>query len=250
MRLLQGKVALVTGGAGGIGTAICTTLAREGALVVVGYNRSEEAAQLLVQTLEKSDGSHLALRVPVTDTKALAGVSAQIAELYGRCDILVNCHGTTRFVAHSELDALDDSLFDEVMSTNVRGAFATVRALRSLLAQNQDGLVINISSISATLGLGSNIAYCASKAALDTMTKSLARALAPEIRVISVAPGLVKTDFTENFDSAWIENYLRITPLKRMVLPEDIASAVIAAAVYLPSSTGIVLPVDAGRLLA
>ena len=71
MRLLQGKVALVTGGAGGIGTAICTTLAREGALVVVGYNRSEEAAQLLVQTLEKSDGSHLALRVPVTDSKAL-----------------------------------------------------------------------------------------------------------------------------------------------------------------------------------
>jgi 3-oxoacyl-[acyl-carrier protein] reductase len=210
--------------------------------VVVGYNRSEEAAQLLVQTLEKSDGSHLALRVPVTDTKALAAVSAQIAELYGRCDILVNCHGTTRFVAHSELDALDDSLFDEVMSTNVRGAFATVRALRPLLA--------NISSISATLGLGSNIAYCASKAALDTMTKSMARALAPEIRVMSVAPGLVKTDFTNNFDPVWIENYLRITPLKRMVPPEDIASAVIAAAVYLPSSTGIVLPVDAGRLLA
>ena len=250
MRLLQGKVALVTGGAGGIGSAICTALAREGAAVVVGYNRSAEAAQSLVEKLEKIDRPHVALRVPVTDTTALTALSAQLEELYGRCDILVNCHGTTRFVAHAELDALDDSLFDEVMATNVRGAFATVRALRSMLAQNGDGLVVNISSIAATLGLGSNIAYCASKAALDTMTKSLARALAPSIRVLSVAPGLVKTDFTANFDPVWIENYLRSTPLKRMVPAEDIASAVIAAAVYLPSSTGIVIPVDAGRLLA
>jgi len=250
MKLLQGKVALVTGGAGGIGSAICTALAREGAVVVVGYNKSADAAQSLVEKLEKSDQPHVALRVPVTETKALNELSVQLEALYGRCDILVNCHGTTRFVPHAELDALDDSLFDEVMSTNVRGAFATVRALRSLLAQNQDGLVVNISSISATLGIGSNIAYCASKAALDTMTKSMARALAPAIRVLSVAPGLVKTDVTDNFDPAWLENYLHSTPLKRMVPSEDIALAVIAAAVYLPSSTGIVLPVDAGRLLA
>ena len=250
MKLLQGKVALVTGGAGGIGSAICTALAREGAVVVVGYNKSADAAQSLVEKLEKSDQPHVALRVPVTETKALNELSVQLEALYGRCDILVNCHGTTRFVPHAELDALDDSLFDEVMSTNVRGAFATVRALRSLLAQNQDGLIVNISSIAATLGIGSNIAYCASKAALDTMTKSMARALAPAIRVLSVAPGLVKTDVTDNFDPAWLENYLHSTPLKRMVPSEDIALAVIAAAVYLPSSTGIVLPVDAGRLLA
>ena len=250
MKLLQGKVALVTGGAGGIGSAICTALAREGAVVVVGYNKSADAAQALVEKLEKSDRPHVALRVPVTETKALTELCVQLGKLYGRCDILVNCHGTTRFVEHAELDALDDSLFDEVMSTNVRGAFATVRALRSLLAQYQDGLVINISSISATLGIGSNIAYCASKAALDTMTKSMARALAPAIRVLSVAPGLVKTDVTAKFDPVWLENYLRSTPLKRMVPSEDIALAVIAAAVYLPSSTGIVLPVDAGRLLA
>jgi 3-oxoacyl-[acyl-carrier protein] reductase len=250
MKLLQGKVALVTGGAGGIGSAICTALAREGAVVVVGYNKSADAAQSLVEKLEKSDQPHVSLRVPVTETKALNELSVQLEALYGRCDILVNCHGTTRFVPHAELDALDDSLFDEVMSTNVRGAFATVRALRSLLAQNQDGLVVNISSIAATLGIGSNIAYCASKAALDTMTKSMARALAPAIRVLSVAPGLVKTDITDNFDPAWLENYLHSTPLKRMVPSKDIALAVIAAAVYLPSSTGIVLPVDAGRLLA
>jgi len=250
MKLLQGKVALVTGGAGGIGSAICTALAREGAVVVVGYNKSADAAKSLVEKLEKSDQPHVALRIPVTETKALNELSVQLETLYGRCDILVNCHGTTRFIPHADLDALDDSLFDEVMSTNVRGAFATVRALRSLLAQNQDGLVVNISSISATLGIGSNIAYCASKAALDTMTKSMARALAPAIRVLSVAPGLVKTDVTDNFDPAWLENYLYSTPLKRMVPSEDIALAVIAAAVYLPSSTGIVLPVDAGRLLA
>jgi 3-oxoacyl-[acyl-carrier protein] reductase len=93
MKLLQGKVALVTGGAGGIGSAICTALAREGAVVVVGYNKSADAAQSLVEKLEKSDQPHVSLRVPVTETKALNELSVQLEALYGRCDILVNCHG-------------------------------------------------------------------------------------------------------------------------------------------------------------
>lgn len=250
MHALDGKVAVVTGGAGGIGEAICTSLAQAGAAVVVGYNRSGQAARALAQRLPTAGRPHSALKMPVTDSAALGAASRAVEETCGRCDILVNCHGTTRFVPHADLDQLDDALFDEVMATNVRGAFAAVRAFRPLLAKNGDGLVVNISSIAASIGLGSNIAYCASKAALDNMTKSLARALAPDIRVLAVAPGLVKTEFTKKFDQAWIDAYLRSTPLRRVVPPEHVGRAVLAAAVSLPSSTGIVIPVDAGRLLS
>ncbi|MET0543539.1 MAG: SDR family oxidoreductase [Variovorax sp.] len=251
MHVLEGKVAVVTGGAGGIGAAICETLAQAGAAVVVGYNSSKDAAQALAARLPRVEGpAHQAMAVPVTDSAALADLARAVERDYARCDILVNCHGTTRFVPHPDLDALDDALIDQVLATNVRGAFATVRALRPMLKASGDGLVVNISSIAATLGLGSNIMYCASKAALDNMTKSLARALAPEIRVVSVAPGLVQTEFTKSFDPAWVENYLRSTPLHRMVPPEHIGRAVLAVASYLPSSTGIVVAADAGRLLS
>jgi 3-oxoacyl-[acyl-carrier protein] reductase len=250
MQALNSKVAVVTGGAGGIGSAICESLAGAGAAVVVGYNRSEPAARALAARLPAAAAAHTPMRIAVTDSAALAQVGAQVGDTYGRCDILVNCHGTTRFVPHADLDQLDDALIDEVLSTNVRGAFATVRAFRPLLAANGDGLVVNISSIAATLGQGSNVAYCASKAALDSMTRSLARALAPDIRVISVAPGFVKTEFTRHFDDAWISAYLKSTPLRRAVPPEHVGRAVLAAAVSLPSSTGIVIPVDAGRLLS
>lgn len=246
---LAGKVALVTGGAGGIGAAICEALAAQGAAVLVGYNTSRDAAALLAERLPHVAAPHAALAVPVTDSAALAALAAHIEARHGRLDILVNCHGTTRFVPHADLDALDDALFDQVMATNVRGAFATVRALRKLLERDGDGLVVNISSIAATLAMGSNVAYCASKAALDNMTKSLARALAPAIRVVSVQPGLVQTEFVKAFDPAWIENYMRSTPLKRMVPPGDIAAAVIAVATTLKSLTGTILPVDAGRTL-
>lgn len=246
---LSGKVALVTGGAGGIGAAICEALAAQGAAVLVGYNASRDAAVALTERLPPAGTPHAALAMPVTDSAALAEVASRIEASHGRLDILVNCHGTTRFVPHADLDALDDALFDQVMATNVRGAFATVRALRALLERHGDGVVVNISSIAATMALGSNIAYCASKAALDNMTKSLARALAPSIRVVSVQPGLVQTDFVKAFDPAWLENYMRNTPLKRMVPPGEIAAAVVAVATTLKSLTGTILPVDAGRTL-
>ncbi len=249
MTSLAGKVALVTGGAGGIGTAICEALAASGASVVVGYHRSRTTAEQLAARLPAVSVPHAALHAPVTDSAALGLLAAEIDRRYGRCDILVNCAGITRFVAHADLDGLDDPLIDGILATNVRGAFAAVRALRPLLQRHGDGLVINMSSIAATTATGSNIMYCASKAALDNMTKSLARALAPAIRVVSLAPGLVDTEFVKQLDQAWRDDQAARTPLKRLAMPEEVAQAVVVIAAGLTFTTGAIIPVDGGRPL-
>ena len=227
-------MAVVTGGAGSMGTIICGALAREGMRVVVGYNRSAEKAKALAASLP--GGGHAALAAPVTDSAALAAMAAEIAGRYGFCDVLVNCAGVTRFVPHGDLDALDDALIENILSTNVRGPFATVRALRPLLEKSKQpggAVIINISSIAALTAMGSNVIYCASKAAVDNMTKSLARALAPKIRVVSVSPGVVDNDFIRSMDQAWLDEQVGRTPLKRLAAPEEVASAVIAAIKYL-----------------
>jgi 3-oxoacyl-[acyl-carrier protein] reductase len=147
------------------------------------------------------------------------------------------------------LDGLDDALFDQIMQTNVRGAFACVRAFQDLLMAGNGGTVINISSIAARTGVGSNVAYCASKAAMDSMTRSLARALAPQIRVVSVAPGWVWGEYAARMDEAYIQQQIDKTPLGRIAQPEDVAEAVLAVATQLTFSTGCIIPVDGGRPL-
>ena len=244
---LAHKVAVVTGGAGGIGAAICARLAQAGATIALTYRTSSRAAEALVKSLPGA--GHFARRVDVTESAALGEFAAETARLHSRCDVLVNCAGTTRFVAHADLEGLDDGLIDEIFRTNWRGAFAAIRAFRPLLAQH-GGLVVNISSVAASLGTGSNVAYCASKAAMDCMTKSLARALAPRIRVLSVSPGLVNTEFVKAMDQAWRDDQLARTPIGRLVTPEEIGDAVLAAATLLQSLTGCVIPVDGGRPLA
>jgi 3-oxoacyl-[acyl-carrier protein] reductase len=249
MASLHGKVALVTGGAGGIGSAICLELAHQGATVVVGYNTAAELAEALAAKLPKTTHSHCALPAQVTNNTALRRLADTIGERYGRCDILVNCAGTTRFVAHDDLEGLDDALIDSIFATNVRGPFATLRALHSLLAANGDGLVVNISSIAAVTAMGSNVMYCASKAAADNLTKSLARALAPAIRVVSVSPGLSDTDFVKALDRNWRDEQAARTPLQRLADPREVALAVVAMATHLTFTTGAVIPVDGGRPL-
>ena len=243
-------VALVTGATGGLGEQICRTLAQAGCAVVAGYRSSAEAAQSVVAQL---DGvGHRALAAPVTDSVALARLADTVATHYGRCDVLVNCAGTTRFVAHDDLDGMNDALIDDVLATNVRGPFAMVRALRPLLAKSAlvgGAVVVNISSIAAQTAMGSNVIYCASKAALDNLTKSLARALAPQMRVVSVSPGLVDTEFVKSMDTAWRDEQAARTPLGRLADPQEIAQAVLTAARDLRFTTGCVLPVDGGRPL-
>jgi 3-oxoacyl-[acyl-carrier protein] reductase len=189
--------------------------------VVVGYNHSADAAHKLVATL--AGAGHSARPAPVTDSGALTALAAGIAQDYGRCDALVNCAGITRFIPHGDLDALDDQLIDAILATNVRGAFATVRAFRSLLDNSPlpgGGVVVNVSSIAAEIAMGSNVIYCASKAALDNMTKSLARALASRIRVVSVSPGLVDTEFVKSLDQAWRDEQASRAPLGRLATPQ------------------------------
>jgi 3-oxoacyl-[acyl-carrier protein] reductase len=244
-------VVLVTGGAGSMGTTICQALAREGMRVVVGYNRSAEKAKALAASL--SGEGHAALASPVTDSAALAGLAAEIERRYGVCDVLVNCAGVTRFVAHGDLVALDDALIENILSTNVRGPFATVRAMRPLLEKSSQpggAVVINISSIAGVTAMGSNVIYCASKAAVDNMTKSLARALAPKIRVVSISPGLVNNEFVRSMDKRWLDEQVNRTPLQRLAAPEEVASAIIGAIRYFTFTTGAILPVDGGRPLS
>jgi 3-oxoacyl-[acyl-carrier protein] reductase len=245
---LARKVAVVTGGAGGIGASIVRRLAAAGCTVVVGYNASGALARALAADLPGS--GHRAAPAPVTDSAALSALAADVEEEHGRLDILVNCAGITRFVAHADLDALDDHLVDRILAVNVRGVIAATRAFRPLLEREGRGLVVNISSIAATSAMGSNIAYCASKAAVDNLTKSLGRALAPSIRVVSVSPGLVDTEFVKGLDESWRDRQVDMTPLRRLAHPDDVADAVLAAATLLPFTTGAVLPVDGGRPLA
>jgi 3-oxoacyl-[acyl-carrier protein] reductase len=243
-------VAVVTGATGGIGAAICRALAAAKFAVAVGYRNSAEAARTLVESLPGA--AHLAVHAPVTDSAALRSMAAQVAERYGRCDVLVNCAGVTRFVPHADLDGLDDALIDDILATNIRGAFAAVRALHPALSSSTrrgGGVVVNISSIAARTAMGSNVMYCAAKAALDNMTQSLARALAPKVRVISVSPGLVDTEFVKSLDVHWRDQQVARTPLGRLALPDEVAGAVLAAVCDLTFTTGCVIAVDGGRPL-
>src|SRR5215472_7224348 len=188
---LTEKVAIVTGGSSGIGAASARRLAAAGARVVVGYNRGLERAEKLIAELPGT--GHCAMHLPLEDTAQIRRVAAAVSDQFGRGDILVNSAGFTRMVPHADLEALDDDLIDAVLTANVRGPFATIRAFVPLLRASGDGVIVNISSGAAQNGTGSSIIYGASKAALNTMSMALARVLGPEIRVVVVAPGMVHT---------------------------------------------------------
>ncbi|MEH0018755.1 MAG: SDR family oxidoreductase [Desulfobacter sp.] len=246
---LSGKTAVVTGGGGGIGSEVCRQLALAGANIVLTHRSHDSRERALAVQETLAPGNHTVIRAAVEDAKDQAVLAAELAKQYGRVDILVNNAGMTRFVDPDNLDGLDDSLIDDIFRVNWRGAFATVRALAPLLRKSDDGLVVNMSSIAGTTGIGSNVAYCASKSAMNTMTVSLARSLAPDIRVISIAPGLVEGEYTRKLDPAWNRRQEELTPLKRLTQAKDVARAVLACATLLTHSTGCVVPVDGGRPL-
>ena len=244
---LAGQVALVSGGSSGIGAACCRRLAEAGAVVWIGYNAGADRATALAASL--SGDGHRPIHLPMTDTPAIQAAAEAIDAAHGRLDVLVNSAGTTVAVPHSNLDALDDATFDRILITNVRGPFATIRACRHLLRASGDSIVVNLSSLSGSTGLGSSIAYCASKAALDTMGLSLARVLGPETRVIGVSPAAVATDFVPGRGRAAVERQAASTPLRRVAEADDVAVAVMAAITGLRLTTGSTIVVDGGRHL-
>ncbi|WP_425148543.1 SDR family NAD(P)-dependent oxidoreductase [Deinococcus sp.] len=245
---LAGQVALVTGGAGGIGAAICEALAGAGATVLVGYaGHAERAGSLAAQLV--GGGQHRALLARVDDSATLEAAAQSVREQEGRLDLLVNNAGITTPVPHDDLNGLSDEWIDSILRVNVRGAFACVRAFAPLLRASGNGLVVNISSIAGRTGQGSNVAYCASKAALDSLTRSLGRALAPDIRVLSVSPGWVDGEYARQVPPELIAAQASLTPLGRIARPQEVARAVLAAATHLSFSTGCIIPVDGGRPL-
>jgi len=244
---LTGQVAVVTGGSRGIGAATAHALAQAGATVVLTHRDSGPAAEEVAAALPGS--GHRTVQASVTDTESLTALAADVAKIEGRLDVLVNNAGWSRVIAHADLEALEDETFDHIMKTNVRGAFACVRAFNELLTTGDGGVVVNLSSVAAQIHFGSNIAYCASKAAIESLTMTLARALAPKVRVVAVAPGVVDTEFTRAWDPAVREAQTAATPLGRFATPEEVGEAILAAVVHFPHTTGTVFPIDGGRPL-
>ena len=244
---LQNKVAVVTGGSSGIGAETVKLLAKEGARVVITYNNGEDRAHQLRGSLPGT--GHSVTRLVLHDPASARALADKVKSEYGRCDILVNSAGFTKPVAHNNLDALDETLFDEVLIGNVRGPYSVIRALVPLLKASGDGVVVSVSSVSAFTGSGSSIAYCAAKAALDTMTMSLARVFGPEIRFLCVSPASVATDFVPGRDRAALEKRAQAVPLKRVVEPQDVALAVMACITHMKTATGSRFVIDAGHHL-
>ena len=244
---LEGRVAVITGGSSGIGAATAQRLAERGARVVIGFNTGRDRAHALAAMLPGS--GHLPLHMPVTDSAAIRAAASEVEARFGRADVLVNSAGTTRAVPHADLEAMDDETFDRILITNVRGPFAVIRAFAPQLRRGGDAVIVNISSLAAVRGNGSSVAYCASKAGLDTMAISLGRVLGPEIRVINISPAGVDTDFVPGRSR---EGFLRFTaqsPLKTVCQPDDVAMAVLAAVTHLRLMTGTSLLVDGGSHL-
>jgi 3-oxoacyl-[acyl-carrier protein] reductase len=231
---LENKVAIVTGSATGIGAAVAEGLARRGARVIVNYSRSAAEAEETAKAVKKAGrGDNVrVVQANVAEDSDCRKLAAAAMEAWGRIDILVNNAGTTKFASHGDLDALSAEDFAHIYAVNVIGPFQMVRAARDALKASGDGAVVNVSSYAGVSGFGSSIAYAASKGALNTMTLSLARTLAPEIRVNSVCPGFVATEwFKKRFDEERMvqirANAADQAPLKRAADGAEIAHTVL-----------------------
>jgi 3-oxoacyl-[acyl-carrier protein] reductase len=241
------KVALVTGGSSGIGKATAARLAALGSTVIVGYNSRKEQAEEVVAGLQ--GGSHRALRIAIEDSASIAAAVKVIEDSFGRLDALVNSGGATTPVPAVDLDKLTDEIFDRTVMVNLRGPFAMIRAFRPLLERGEGAAIVNISSIAARTGMGSSLAYLSAKAGVDALTIALAKVLAPRIRVFSVSPAGVDTDFVPGRSREQLVKTAEKLPLAHVTTPDDVARAAIACIVNLTSSTGIIVPVDEGRHL-
>ena len=241
------KVALVTGSATGVGRACAVRFAKLGFAVVVNYSKSEADAAATAGLVREAGGQALLHKATVGDDAQVREMVARTCDEFGGLDVLVNNAATTHFVAHTDLDSLTDAVWDEIFQVNVKGAFYATRAAMPLLVE-RSGCVVNVTSVAGVSGQGSSIPYCASKAALNCMTQSLARAFGPRVRVNAVAPGPILTRWLAGRE-AHVEKYLEQAPLGRAATPDDIADSVVYLACGTTLTTGQVLVVDGGRTM-
>jgi 3-oxoacyl-[acyl-carrier protein] reductase len=244
------KVALITGGSSGIGAATAKELARRGWKVAINYAHNAAAAEAMAREC----GSAIAVQGDVAADADCRRIAQTVAEKFGSIDALVNNAGTTKVVPHGELEGLSAEDFQRIFALNVIAPFQMVRACQAALKASR-GAIVNVSSVASVLGTGSSVAYAASKAALETMSLSLARSLAPEVRVNVVAPGHTNTPWHPNVRgperaAETEKRYAGIAPLKQISQPEDVASAIVWLIEGARSVTGEVIYVDGGMHIA
>jgi 3-oxoacyl-[acyl-carrier protein] reductase len=241
------KVALITGSATGVGRAVALRFAKRGLAVCANYSRSEEEARETLAQVQKLGVPAILCKATVADDKQVRAMVERCRTELGGLDVLVNNAGTTRFIDHTDLESVTDQVWDEIFQVNLKGAFYACRAAIPLLKERR-GCIVNVSSVAGLQGHGSSIPYAASKAALNCMTQSLARAFGPAVRVNAVAPGPIRTRWLAGREEM-IDRYLALTPLGRAAEPDDIAEAVEFLALGAGLVTGQVLVVDGGRTM-
>jgi 3-oxoacyl-[acyl-carrier protein] reductase len=243
----RGKTAIVTGGGTGIGRAISVALAKRGAAVAVIYSQSEQEALETRESITGSGGRAIALKADVADDSAVQVMTRAVADAFDGIDYLINNAGITRQLRFDDLDAISDDIWDTLIAVNVKGTFHCCRSAAPYLRKRPGSAIVNIGSIAGETGYGSSLPYAVSKSAVHGLTKALARALAPAIRVNCVAPGAVATRWW-----AGNEEKMRMLAgslaLQRVSTPEDIAETALML-LKAESMTGQVIKVENGQTL-
>lgn len=239
LKNLDNQIAVVIGANGAMGRAICKRLAELGASVHGIVRKQQEELQDFLNTM---GSTHRAILCDITDSKKLN----EVAKEFTRCDILINTAGKSKIIPHPNLIDLSEEEFNNLIKINLTSVYLTIRAFLTALRGSNHGLVINISSASSIRGGGSNLAYAAAKAGVDSLTKNFAMAFAPNIRFISLNPGLVDTGFIP-FSRDQITQATKNTPLKRITTVDDVANAVEAFSTVLRFTTGNRFVIDGGQ---
>lgn len=247
MMKLQNKVAIVTGGGTGIGRATSFELAKRGATVIVNYSRSHSDAEQTVRQITDEGGRALAIQADVSRDNEVRLMVQTVVQQFGTVDLLVNNASITRHIPMDDLEAVTEETWDELFDVNVKGMFYCTRAVAPYMKKNQQGAIVNLGSIAGQTGLGSSLPYAVSKAAVHGLTKSLARTLAPEIRVNCIVPGAVATRWWAGREDQ-MNRLAPHLPLQRIATPEDIA-AMICTTLEQEAITGQIITVDCGQTL-
>jgi len=242
------KVALITGGGTGVGRAAALQFAARGFHVAINYSRSEGDAEATAAAVRELGVRAIAIACDVANDAQVRGMLDQCRREFGRLDVLVNNAATTHFVAHADLEALTEPMWDRILAVNLKGPFFVSRAAIPLLRAGGGGAIVNVASVAGLAGAGSSIAYAASKGGLITLTKSLAKAFAPEIRVNAVCPGVIISRWLDKHPDM-IESAMKVTPLKKASSTDDIADAITFLACDAAMMTGQALVVDGGRTM-
>lgn len=244
---MEGRVALVTGSGTGIGRAIVQRFARERIKVAVNYHHSRQAAESVVSQIRSAGGAGISIHADVSKEAEVRGMIAQVEREFGRLDVLVNNAGWSTRVPHRNLDELTDDIWDRTFEINLRAVFYCIRAAVPLLRNQPGASIVNVASVAGSTGVGSSLAYAAAKAGVLTMTKSLARALAPEIRVNAISPGLIRTQFAGRPDSDSAFNAEEgATPLQTLATVAECAEVAFFLASAATACTGQTILVDGG----